>query len=222
MKIKYLHYYILDFRDVLKPGIMNRPFQFKNQAQEIAKIYFKPHEYKIKYGFQLTTLDLAIFEERKFSLYSEARQEVIPANIIDKNHEARTKKRARANGRRSHTEKLQQEKWLLRCVEDDLPTFIERFERDFTTDIVELNQVKGAQHIIEFLGGRRTPKRRWDRVPTKDFVYGTNILKTLIKYNYDNGPFYRYHISLSLWRRYSQKFIAAVDVTEQLQAKGLQ
>ena len=61
-----------------------------------------------------------------------------------------------------------------------------------------------------------------DKVPLKDFVYGTNILKTLIKWKYDNGPFYRYHLSLSLWTMFSKEFIEAVDVTKDLSVKSLE
>lgn len=219
MKILYLHYYILDFRDVLKPGIINKPFQFKVEAKEIAKVYFQPHEFKIKMGCKISTLDQALFEPRKLPLISEALNDIKPANIIDKRHAHRTRKRMGNRIKRANTEKLQKDVWLLRCVEDDLPKFLERFKQTFTTDKIILNQVKGAQHIIEFLGGGRPGNRDYTKVPVKDFVYGTNILKTLIDWKYDNGPFYRYHMALSLWTRFSTEFIEAVDVTRELTSK---
>lgn len=222
MKIQYLHYYILDFRDVLKPGIINKPFQFKEQALEIAKVYFEDYEFKIKPGYQITKLDQALFEIRKLPLISEARNDVKPSNLIDKAHAERTSKRLRVRRKRQATARLENKVWLLRCVEDDLPLFISRFKDGFTTNLAELNSVKGAQHIIEFLGGSRPKTRKWDRVPLKDFVYGTNILKTLTEWKYDNGPFYRYHLSLSLWTMFSKEFIEAVDVTKDLSVKSLE
>lgn len=202
MEVLYLHYYIIDYSDIRKPRIMIKPFTHRYRALEVAKAYFKVGTYRIIMGYKLKDLDL--FKKGKFDIWQEmANTKLLPNNIIDRRHRRRTRKQRETIEKRKNGKRLLQERWLSKCIRDDLKGFTDLLEIYWTTDMGDLNLLPGRQGLIEMLQGKGGPED-WNLINFRDYVSTLNILRVLILFDYDNGPFYRYQIAYRLWERWAQ------------------
>lgn len=206
-----MHYYIMDFSDIRKPRIMSMGFAHRFKAKEVAQAYFKPGSYKIRLGYQIERTES--FKAGKFLLWWDLSYKIMPNNILDKKHRRRTRKQREANEKRRNRIKLESRAWLMRCLAGDLGMFLSLLRDNFTMDIPELKSVQGSQALIETLQKKSGPED-WNRLNYVDYIITLNILRVLVIYDYDNGPFSRYHIAAQVWKVFSREVRETLDGEE--------
>lgn len=210
-KLKYIHYYILDFSDIRNPRIMGTGFPHKYWAKEVAQGYFKPGTYKIRMGYQIESMES--YKRGRFEIWREMSYNLLPNNVLDRKHRRRTRKQRQTIEKRKNNIKLKERRWLLRCVEQDLPGFLSLLQDYFTKDIQELRIVPGYQGLLENLQGKSGPED-WNIINFVDYIITLNILRVLVMFDYDNGPFYRYMIAYNLWKTFDKEIMDRLEGEE--------
>lgn len=181
---------------------MMKGFAHKYKAKEVAKAYFKTGTYKIRMGYQIE--NMKSFKSGKFDIWLEMAYRILPNNVLDRKHRRRTRKQRETIEKRKNTAKLKEKRWLLRCVRNDLKGFLSLLQDHFTKDIQELKLVPGSQGLVEILQGKPGPED-WNAINFVDYIISLNILRVLVMFDYDNGPFYRYMIAFYIWKTFDRE-----------------
>lgn len=215
MVVKYIHYYIIDFRDIMKPAIINKPFMVRSAAMDVVAKYFSGNDFKVLPGYRIIKKGmLKRLTVRGLLLYPEVKWELVPADVAAEGMVRTYNKWKRARIRRKLIHRLDKRVWVNRCIENNLDLFLKRYKETFNSDPKVFMNIRGAMTINNKLLVE-TRNGDWHARYPK-MVYVVNILRTLVKYDYDNGPFRYPVVSLAIWREYQKEIINCLDVTREL------